>query len=108
MTSRSLPRITVPRKCSCAASVRIWSVRVAVADRGARSAIPRHFIQPSVHWPNANPLTVTNHSALVDEDDLAGLCFTSTSNFTLELFERRICGDPAETLGLRDQMAQNR
>jgi pimeloyl-ACP methyl ester carboxylesterase len=25
------------------------------------------------HWPNANPLTVTNHSALVDADDLAGL-----------------------------------
>jgi non-heme chloroperoxidase len=25
------------------------------------------------HWPNANPLTVTKHSALVDADDLAGL-----------------------------------
>jgi pimeloyl-ACP methyl ester carboxylesterase len=28
------------------------------------------------HWPNENPLIVTNHSALVDADDLAGLIAT--------------------------------
>ncbi|HEX7180193.1 MAG TPA: alpha/beta hydrolase [Thermoanaerobaculia bacterium] len=38
--------------------------------------VPRHRVisySRRYHWPNANPLTAANHSALIDADDLAGL-----------------------------------
>jgi esterase len=40
------------------------------------TAPPRDGLPPNsrrYHWPNANPLAVANHSALIDADDFAGL-----------------------------------
>jgi len=51
------------------ADYRAWpSLIEALAPRYRVISYSRRY-----HWPNANPLTVTNHSALVDADDLAGL-----------------------------------
>jgi non-heme chloroperoxidase len=48
---------------------RAWSSLIeALAPRYRVISYSRRY-----HWPNANPLTVTNHSALIDADDLAGL-----------------------------------
>lgn len=47
---------------------RAWpSLMKALAPRYRVISYSRRY-----HWPNANPLTATNHSALIDADDLAG------------------------------------
>jgi pimeloyl-ACP methyl ester carboxylesterase len=48
---------------------RAWPLLIeALAPRYRVISYSRRY-----HWPNANPLTSTNHSALIDADDLAGL-----------------------------------
>lgn len=48
---------------------RAWqSLMEALAPRYRVISYSRRY-----HWPNANPLTAANHSALIDADDLAGL-----------------------------------
>lgn len=48
---------------------RAWhSLMEALAPRYRVISYSRRY-----HWPNANPLTATNHSALIDADDLAGV-----------------------------------